>query len=156
MSDDAPNNEKEALQQELRALGVTVNDAWELPALKRKLTMAKATTDEQEAAQGVSEKPSPAPKAEKSGLVEMVLLKNYQPGGKYEIVGYDRKERLVKNAAGEMVVATPGAFIHGEMAPPPFPGVGYSGKVWAGTKIRLPREEAMACYDKKIAERGFD
>lgn len=154
MSDDAPNNEKEALQQELRDLGVSVNDAWELPALKRKLTMAKSQEPATTAPSGetvVVEKPKAKP-----GMVEMVLLKNYQPGGEYEIVGYHRKERLVKNAAGEMIVAEPSAFIEGEMHPSPFPGVGYDGKVWAGTKIRLPREEAMRCYEKKIAERGFD
>lgn len=155
MSEDAPNNEKEELQAALRELGATVNEAWEVPALKRKLTMelAKNEDDDEPAPAKSVAKPVSKPKA---GLVEMVLLKNYRPGGEFAIVGHQTEERLTKSPSGELVVSEPSRFVDGEIAPAPLPGVGYEGKIWAGTVIRLPREEAMRLYDKGIAKRGFD
>jgi hypothetical protein len=164
VSEDAPNNEKELLQQELRGLGVTVNDAWEIPALRRKLTMARNPQPEDgrrppyngEGATVARPVVKAEPGTKNTGLVEMVLMKNYRPAGDFEIVGHSVKARLVKNAAGEMIEAEPARFVAGEMAPPPFPGVSFAGKIWAGTTIRLERDEAKAVYEKKIAERGFD
>lgn len=155
MSEDAPNNEKEELQAALRELGATVNDAWEVPALKRKLTMelAKNEGDEEPAPVKEASKSTPKPKG---GMVEMVLLKNYRPGGEFEVVGHQTEARLTKSPTGEMIEAEPSRFVAGEIAPAPLPGVGYEGKIWAGTVIRLPREEAMRVYDKGIAKRGFD
>lgn len=64
----------------------------------------------------------PAPTAEK--LFPVLLLKNYKPRGKYEIVG--------------------------EPSKPPYPGVGFEHKLWAGTTVMLPREEAVALLENQV------
>ncbi|UYQ70971.1 hypothetical protein OF122_12975 [Pelagibacterium flavum] len=143
MSNDAPN-EKEQLQAEARSLGIDVNDEWDVPVLKRKITMARNDNDGK----------AGAPKD--SGLVSMILKRNYVPMGKFEIVGHHRKEVTEKNASGQIIVKSPAEFVTGEMAPPPMPGVGFERKVWAGTTIKLPVEEARRARDLGIAERGFD
>jgi hypothetical protein len=163
VSEDAPNDEKEVLQQELRALGVTVNEAWEVPALKRKLTMAKGASSEDapnddHGASVAHDRPvvKAEPAKTKGDLYEVKLLKNYRPVGEYEIVGHQKAARYTKNAAGETIEAEAAQFIKGEMAPPPLPGVSFENKVWAGTSIRIGYDEAKRIVEKKIGERGFD
>jgi len=89
-------------------------------------------------------------------MFPVLLHKNYAPRGEYEIVGYLRPERKEKDSAGNMRVIEREEFIQGEMKPPQTPGVGYAGKVWAGTHISLPIDEAKQVIAKKIAERADD
>lgn len=89
-------------------------------------------------------------------LFPVLLNKNYQPIGKYEIVGYLKEAVKRKDAAGNWKIVEAEEFIKGEMKPHQSPGVGYDGKVWAGTQIRLPVDEAKTVVAKKIAERADD
>lgn len=84
------------------------------------------------------------------------LLKNYRPANpdKYEIVGYQRQEKRVKDSAGRETVVHEAAFMEGEMAPPPFAGVGFDTKIWAETVVRLPIDEARRLVGRKLAERA--
>lgn len=98
-------------------------------------------------------------------MFPVVLNKNYVPKGAYEIVGYLKEAIERKNALGKMEVIEPEKFIEGEMKPHATPGVGYgaieedgkvvlNAKIWAGTTIRLPLDEAKVLVSKKIAERA--
>lgn len=89
-----------------------------------------------------------------SQMFPVLLNKNYVPRGKYEIVGYLKEAVKRKNAAGQMIVVEPEEFVEGEMKPAPHPGVGFKDKVWAGTHIKLPIDEAKALVAKKIADRA--
>jgi hypothetical protein len=87
-------------------------------------------------------------------LFPVLLNKNYVPLGAYEIVGYLKEEVKRKNNAGQWVTIEKEEFIEGEMKPHASPGVGYAGKIWAGTHIKLPIDEAKHLVSKKIAERA--
>ena len=98
-------------------------------------------------------------------LFPVVLSKNYVPIGDYEIVGYLKEAVKRKDAAGNWRVIEPEEFIKGEMKPHQTPGVGYgaiekdgkvlvNAKIWAGTQIKLPLDEAKQVVSKKIAERA--
>lgn len=87
-------------------------------------------------------------------MFPVVLSKNYVPRGDYEIVGYLKEAVERKNAAGRIEIIEPEEFIEGEMKPHATPGVGYPGKIWAGTTLRLPIDEAKFVISKKIAERA--
>lgn len=89
-----------------------------------------------------------------SQMFPVLLNKNYVPRGAYEVVGYLKPAVKKKNPVGDWVVSEPEQFIEGEMKPAPQPGVGFDGKVWAGTHVRLPIDEAKAVVAKKIAERA--
>ena len=95
-----------------------------------------------------------APVQPSEKMFPVKLLKNYRPAGGYELVGYHRPEKVQKDTAGKMVVVQEAAFIEGEMAPPPFPGVGFETKIWADTVLRLPMEEAKRLVGKRLAERA--
>lgn len=98
-----------------------------------------------------------APKASATEqMFPVVLNKHYAPSGKFEIVGHIRSKVERKDAAGKMITIEPEQFIKGEMNPAPYPGTGFANKVWAGTHIRLPLDEAKAIITKKIAERADD
>lgn len=92
--------------------------------------------------------------ANESKLFPVVLNKNYAPSGKFEIVGYLKEAVKRKDAAGNWKIIEKEEFVEGQMKPHPSPGVGYDGKIWAGTHIRLPVDEAKAVVAKKIAERA--
>lgn len=94
----------------------------------------------------------PATASEK--LFPVVLNKNYCPAGEFEIVGWLRPKVERKDAAGKMITVEPEKFIEGEMHPPPYPGTGFPNKIWAGTTIRLPVDEAKMVVAKKIADRA--
>jgi hypothetical protein len=98
--------------------------------------------------------PTPAP--EPVPMRAMKLLKNYRPAKDYEVVGWHRPEKKVKDSAGNETIVQTAEFIKGEMAPPPYPGVGYPHKLWAGTVVKLPVEEAKRVYALKVAERDID
>ena len=89
-----------------------------------------------------------------SKLFPVVLNKNYRPRGEYEIVGYLKESVKVKDAAGNWKIVEKEEFIEGEMKPHQTPGVGYPDKIWAGTHIRLPLEEAKHLVAKKLADRA--
>lgn len=101
-----------------------------------------------------SEPTTAAPVAEKSKLFPVVLSKNYRPVGEYEIIGYLRPEIRQKDAAGVDRIIQTEQFIEGEMKPHVSPGVGFPDKIWAGTHVRLPLDEAKRLVAKKLAERA--
>lgn len=98
-------------------------------------------------------------------LFPVVLMRNYVPIGEYEIVGYLKEAIKRKDAAGTERIVEREEFIEGEMKPHNSPGVGFgemidvngrktNAKIWAGTTIKLPIEEAKNLVAKKIAERA--
>ena len=87
-------------------------------------------------------------------LFPVLLLKNHCPAGNYEIVGYLKEAVKVKDAAGAWTVVDPEKFIEGEMKPHTMAGVGFPNKIWAGTHIKLPLEEAKRLVAAKAAERA--
>lgn len=105
---------------------------------------------------GVLNKETPMSTDTAVKLFPVILSKNYVPCGAYEIVGYLKEAIKRKDAAGNWRVVEKEEFIEGEMKPHQSPGVGYAGKIWAGTHIKLPVEEAKGLVAKKIAERADD
>lgn len=91
--------------------------------------------------------------ADKPKMFPVLLVKNYVPRGDYEIVGYLKEAVKRKNAAGDWKIVEKEEFIEGEMKPH-LPGVGFANKIWAGTTIKLPVDEAKSVVAKKIAERA--
>ena len=89
-----------------------------------------------------------------SKMFPVLLTKNYQPAGEYEIVGYLKEAVKAKDAAGNLKIVEEEEFIEGEMKPHQYSGVGFAGKIWAGTTIKLPVDEAKSVVAKKIAERA--
>ena len=87
-------------------------------------------------------------------LFPVVLKKNYAPIGAYEIVGYLKEAVKRKDAAGNWRIVEKEEFIEGEMKPHAMHGVGFPGKIWADTTIKLPIDEAKDIIAKKIAERA--
>ena len=98
--------------------------------------------------------PDKVPAPEPVKMFPVHLLKNYRPKGDYEVVGYQRAAVEKKNPAGVMEVVEPARFVEGEKKPSPFPGAGFENKIWAGTRIMLPIDEARALCDGKRAERA--
>ena len=90
----------------------------------------------------------------KQEMFPVKLLKNYVPSGKVEILGYLRKAVNQKDAAGRWIEVEPEKFIEGEMMPSIYPGTGFDGKIWAGTHVSLPVQEAKTLIDRRIAERA--
>ena len=69
-----------------------------------------------------------AEKPEVQKMYPVYLNKNYRPTGKFEII---------------------------EDNPPMYPGVGtFSTKLWAGSTVKLERDEAISVVKAKIAERA--
>lgn len=104
--------------------------------------------------------PQPSPK-----LFPVTLIKNYVPKDTYEIVGYLKEAVKRKDAAGNWKIVEPEEFIEGVMKPHQSPGVGFgpmtmkdgslvNAKIWAGTQIKVPVDEAKYVVAKKIAERA--
>jgi len=87
-------------------------------------------------------------------LFPVVLSKHYHPQGEYKIIGYLKPRVERKDAAGKMITVEPEKFIEGEQHPAPYPGTGFPDKIWAGTHIGLPIDEAKAVVSKKIADRA--
>lgn len=97
---------------------------------------------------------SPPEAIKETKMFPVLLTKNYAPRGEYEIVGYLKEAVKQKDAAGNWRIVEKEEFIEGEMKPHQSPGVGYPGKIWAGTHIKLPLDEAKQLVAKKIAERA--
>jgi hypothetical protein len=94
--------------------------------------------------------------ANKPKMVRVKLLRNYRPMGEVEIAGHWKPEIIVRNKLGKDEVISPAEFIEGENAPPPQAGVGFKDKLWAGTVIRLPVDEAKRAQKLAIAELEID
>lgn len=88
--------------------------------------------------------------------VTVKLLRNYRPASEAEIVGYHKPAVMVRNVSGKEVEVEAAAFIEGEIAPPPQAGVGFADKLWAGTVIRLPTDEAKHVKANGIGEIEVD
>jgi hypothetical protein len=97
---------------------------------------------------------APQKPPEKAQLFPVVLNKNYVPRGEFEIVGYLKEAVKRKDATGNWRIVEPEEFIEGVMKPHTSPGVGYPNKIWAGTHIKLPLDEAKHIVGKKIADRA--
>ena len=95
-----------------------------------------------------------APNEQPKQMFPVLLTKNYVPRGEFEIVGYLKEAVKRKDAAGNWRIVEREEFIKGVMKPHATPGVGFSDKIWAGTQIKLPVDEAKAIIAKKIAERA--
>jgi hypothetical protein len=96
------------------------------------------------------------PKPENAVMFAVKLEKNYAPVGYFEVVGWDRPKIEKKGPGGVIVVIQEAAFIKDERAPPAVAGTGYANKIWAGTTIKLPEEEAKHVDKVGIARRVFD
>jgi len=94
--------------------------------------------------------PTPAPKAAKT--VAMELLKHYVPKKLISIMGYNKPAIVQKGPDGRMHEVEKAAFIDGEARPAPYPGAGFANKIWAGTVIEVPEDEAKEMRAKKIGE----
>lgn len=110
---------------------------------------------------------SPEKSTAKQNLFPVILNKNYVPLGTYEIVGYLKEAVKQKDSAGNWKVIEKEEFVKGEMKPHHSPGVGFgemigkdgkkvNAKIWAGTQIKLPVDEAKSVIAKHIAERADD
>lgn len=87
----------------------------------------------------------------KAKMVPVMLERHYRPKGEHEVLGYLQPEIKRKRPDGTFEIvqreefiadANPETGVIGSM-PPPLAGVGtFSGKLWAGTKVRLPVDEA--------------
>lgn len=90
-------------------------------------------------------------------MVSILLSRHYRPMGTYEIVGHWKPAVEVKDAAGKMVEMSPAAFVDGEPMPPPIAGVGAESlKLWAGTVVRLPSDEAKRARRLEIGTVEID
>lgn len=90
-------------------------------------------------------------------MVTVSLDRHYRPVGNHEIVGHWLPKVEAKNAQGLMIEISPAEFIKGEPSPPPLAGVGTaSNKIWAGTVIRIPADEAKAVRRAEIGSYEID
>jgi hypothetical protein len=117
---------------------------------------------------GVLSKEIPNMASEPTKLFPVLLNKNHVPKGAYEVVGYLKEAVKRKDAAGNWRVIEPEEFIKGEMKPHDSHGVGFgptfdkdgkvvlNAKIWAGTQIKVPVDEAKFLVANKIAERADD
>jgi|SRR6185503_2751354 len=101
-----------------------------------------------------TETAAPQSSPQPSKLFPVILVKNYAPEGKYEIVGYLKEAVKEKDAAGNWRTISKEEFITGEMKPHLTSGVGFPNKIWAGTHIKLPLDEAKRLVANKLAERA--
>ena len=85
----------------------------------------------------------------------VALIRNYRPAGDYEVVGWHKPEVKRKNAAGVEIIVEPAEFIKGEKAPPVISGTGYEHKIWAGTVLKVGRNEAKNIVRIGIARLEF-
>lgn len=90
-------------------------------------------------------------------MVSILLSRHYRPMADYDIVGHWKPAVEVKNAAGKMVEISPATFVEGEPMPPPIAGVGSASlKLWAGTVVRLPSDEAKRARRLEIGTVEID
>lgn len=117
------------LKQQAEALGITVDQRWSESTLRGKVAEAEALKQNNVT---VVQTIKPAASDAKPNGAEMFpvrLLKHYKPSSRYEVIG--------------------------EPAPPPYQGVGQVGKLWEGTVVRLPRDEAMRLINNESTVLNF-
>ena len=83
-------------------------------------------------------------------MVAMKLDRNYRPSGEFKIVGHTRPEIKRKDPSGKEVVVQTEEWVAGEPMPSAIPGAGFANKIWAGTVLSLPRDEALAIQKNRI------
>ena len=83
-------------------------------------------------------------------MIPMKLERNYRPAGKFDVIGHTRPEVRKKDPSGKEVVIQTEEWIAGEKMPGVIPGAGFENKIWAGTVIGLPREEALNVQKARI------
>jgi hypothetical protein len=88
-------------------------------------------------------------------MVPMKLERNYRPTGKFEIVGHTRPEIRKKSPSGKEVVIQAEEWVPGEAMPGAIPGAGFANKLWAGTVVKLPEDEAKAIQKARIGSLEF-
>lgn len=86
----------------------------------------------------------------KSQMIAMRLERNYRPAGEFEIVGHTRPEIRKKTPAGVEEVVQAEEWMAGQPMPSAIPGAGFANKIWAGTVINLPVDEAKAVQKARI------
>ena len=108
------------------AIGLMVDPHWKIPTLRRKIAEQEILNVEQKARETKPAK-----------TVDVQLLKNARPAGWYEVLGHIDSDGY-----------------RGEgPAPCPVPGVqGQEHKLWAGTIVRLPVEQAKAWIENVLVE----
>ena len=116
--------------------------------------MPRGVYDRKQKDEPEMESETAAPVRPSDKMFPVLLNKNYVPSGDYEIVGYLKEAVKRKDAAGTWRIVESEEFIEGEMKPHTSHGVGFAGKIWAGTHIKLPMDEAKTVIAKKIAERA--
>lgn len=87
-----------------------------------------------------------------SNRVTMKLERHYRPAGEVEIIGHFRPKIEKRHPSGRIEVIQEEAFIAGEPAPPPYPGVFITGKIWAGTILSVDAAEAKTMRKNGIAQ----
>lgn len=122
------------LREEAEELGIDTDNTMKAGALKRKIAEAKAKNAEEERRNTVPKKKE-----------QVRLLKHFRPYGWYRVIGhFNGDEEFVKD----------------QPAPAPFPGVNFEHKLWTGTVVELPEEEAQKLVthtdDLTVVERDPD
>ncbi len=100
--------------------------------------------------------PPPPPKPVGPKMHTVKVLRNIQPIGDYEIVGFHKEAVVRKDTTGRLVEISKAEFVSGEGAPPPYAGVGFKNKIWAGTVIKLNDEETKRFKQAKAVELEID
>ena len=97
--------------------------------------------------------------------VTIKLLRNYRPNDHYEVLGYWQDEKTRKDSIGQIHVIQANEFISRPRAdddpriepkPPAVAGTGFVNKLWAGTVIRVPKDEAKFLRKEGIGEVEID
>jgi hypothetical protein len=110
-------------------------------------------TDEEQLVEIMPASTAAAIEANKPKLVTILLKRHYRPMGEYESGGHWTEEQKRKNPAGVVEVVKPSEFVAEEAKPSPMAGVvPHSLKLWAGTVVRLPIDEARFVRQQGIGE----
>jgi hypothetical protein len=105
------------LREQAEALGIEVDGRWSNGTLSRRIRDVTEAKTRQE----LREK-------EPKSTITVRLHNHTVPVGWYKVIGHFDSEET---------------FVPGEVAPPPFPGVAFDHKLWAGTVVELPTDEAQ-------------
>ncbi len=129
------------LIEQAKELGIPVNPEWSEKYLKRQITIAeKAKAEAQEKSEvdvKAIDAASKAPSKPKEALVR--LLKNYIPKDSVLEGGKINPSYVPKYAEDGKVEGQ-------------YPGVGQHNKIWKGSKIWLPIDEARILVERRLAE----
>jgi len=104
------------LKKQAEAAGIKVDARWSDATLREKIDAA-AGGDNVTVLKPVVRHEVVEPAKPDVKMLPVRLLKHYKPSGPYRIVG--------------------------EPPPPPFPGLDFKDKLWAGTVVELPRDEVL-------------